>query len=492
MISNSACLSLSEFVWIWMKIQNLSVPKHHIRMCQFLQNLWQHSAHFYEQKTPHAHKPNLAQNGLLMAFRNSGKSTIVGLFCAWVLWVNPATRILILSADHELAKKMVRNIKRIIEMHPLTKELKPSKKEEWASDRFTVVRSTQLRDPSVLARGLTSNITGCRADLIICDDIEVPKNCDTSLKRTEMRTKLSELDYILTPGGIMLYIGTPHTAETIYNTQKDGFLNGFHTLKIPITNRMGKSNWPDRFSETKIESIKKRSGPNKFASQMMLEPVSITDSRLEPKKISFYNHELEYTEANETAVLRLGGKRMVSVSCWWDPAFAALSKGDNSVIACVFTDEDGHYYLHDIKYIKVPQTEESTSYQCRVAVDFIKRNFIPSLHLETNGIGKFLPALLRQELAKQKISCAVIENTSKQNKAMRILSAFDAVLMNKALSAHARIKQTPFMDEMFDWKPGGKTKDDGLDAVAGCLLHEPVRLPQMPHRYFTRQKEWRF
>lgn len=154
--------------------------------------------------------------GIAAGVRNSGKSTIVGLFCAWILYSRPSLRILVIAADHALAKKMVRNVKRIIEQHPLTLGLKPARQDQWASDQFTVNRNMELRDPSMLAKGLGANITGLRADIIICDDVEVPKNCDTALKRREMREKLGELDYILTPSGMQLYIGTPHTYYTIY------------------------------------------------------------------------------------------------------------------------------------------------------------------------------------------------------------------------------------------------------------------------------------
>ena len=130
--------------------------------------------------------------------------------------------------------------------------------------------------------------------------------------------------------------------------------------------------------------------------------------------------------------------------------------------------------------------------EVREVADFVSRNYLPSINLETNGIGKFLPALLRAEFARRHIACAVIEQTSRQNKAMRILSAFDALLMNGGLKAHVRIKQTPFFDQMQDWVPNGKTKDDALDAVAGCLLKEPVRLSQYVHRYTNKKKEWRF
>ncbi|MBN1324809.1 MAG: hypothetical protein JW974_01155 [Alphaproteobacteria bacterium] len=57
------------------------------------------------------------------------------------------------------------------------------------------------------------------ADLIICDDVEVPNTSNTSRKREMLRERLRELDFILSPGGAMIYIGTPHTTETIYKVQ---------------------------------------------------------------------------------------------------------------------------------------------------------------------------------------------------------------------------------------------------------------------------------
>lgn len=192
-------INFYEFIYVWFKLQNLSVPRHQRKIAEWLSTLWQSADE---------------RQGLLMAFRNSGKSTVVGLFCAWVLYRESATRILVMAADHALAKKMVRNVKRIIEQHPLTGHLKPERLDQWAADQFTVRRDVELRDPSMLAKGIGANITGLRADLIICDDVEVPRNCDTALKRMDLREKLEELDYILTPQGMQLYIGTPHTFYT--------------------------------------------------------------------------------------------------------------------------------------------------------------------------------------------------------------------------------------------------------------------------------------
>lgn len=459
-----------EFVWIWNKAQNLEIPKHQRHMVRWLTKVW------YSKK----------REALLMAFRNSGKSTIVGLFCAWLLLKNADLRILVMAADQQLAGKMVRNIKRIIEKHDLTSFLIPAKKEQWGKDRFIIERKAELRDPSVLARGLGGNITGSRADVIICDDIEVPKNSDTAFKRGELREKLKELDYVITPKGLLLYIGTPHTFNTIYRTQKDEahldeepFLYGFDELKIPIFNEKGESAWAERFSMQRISAIRRRNGEKSFLSQMMLEPVSVADGRLDVERLVVFEDELETVFSQGKMFLKLGEKRLVSASCWWDPAFGVgRDKGDASVIACLFTAEDGSIWLYRVRYIEINENDgdKSASLQCQKVASFVSRYFLPSVRIEKNGIGRFLPGILRQELAKAGVACSVIEETSQKSKSSRIIEAFDALIADKALNVHKSVLATPFIEEMRNWTPEGKGKDDGLDAVAGCILSEPIRL----------------
>lgn len=467
--ANRIQMSFFKFIYVWFKLQKMPVPKHQRLISKWLNQMWEKQSN---------------RQALLMAFRNSGKSTLVGLFCAWVLFIKPETRILVMAADYALAKKMVRNVKRIIEQHPLTKGLKPARLDQWAADQFTINRPLELRDPSMLAKGLGANITGLRADLIICDDVEVPKTCDTALKRQDLREKLNELDYILTPQGMQLYIGTPHTFYTIYQNcfdeakkEQEPFLLNFEQLVLPILDEDGKSAWPERFPENKIAAIRARSGENKFLSQMLLRPVNICDSRLKPERLVAYEAEISITYANSRQVLKIGDKKMLSASCWWDPAFAN-PKGDRSVIACVFTDEDGHYWLHDLEYIEVDLSaaDNVASLQCEKVIAFLQRNHLSSIRVEANGIGKFLPGILRQSISRRHLQIAVLEVCSHTNKSQRILEAFETLLAERALQVHQKIWATPFIAEMREWTPEANVHDDALDAVAGCLNSEPIRL----------------
>ncbi|PJB71695.1 MAG: hypothetical protein CO093_04605 [Alphaproteobacteria bacterium CG_4_9_14_3_um_filter_47_13] len=466
------------FVALWNRQQGMTTPEIHFRMAAWLQEAW-------EKKNTHL---------LLQAFRSSGKSTIAGLFSAWLLYRRADLRILVLAADIMLARKMVRNVKRILERHPLTLHLKPERADQWGADRFTVKRHLELRDPSMLAKGLGANITGSRADIIICDDVEVPNTCDTAEKRENLRERLAEMNYVLTPNGMQLYIGTPHTWYTIYAQEprkeigeETEFLTGFLRLSLPVIEEDGTIAWPERYTQDDINFIRRSTGPNKFSSQMMLVPVNIAQGRLDPQDFRRYEARLDYIK--ELHLLGIGDRKMVSASAWWDPAFGR-GQNDSSVLAVIYADETGCYWLHRIVYLKTKQQDnmDEATCQCRQIAQVAKELYLPSVTLETNGIGRFLPSILRRELAQARVPCAVREVHNSKPKDLRIMEAFDTVLAARLLYVHGSVYDTPFIREVQEWRPGAKGgRDDGLDAVAGALSLEPVRL----RRYYAGgRQEW--
>jgi hypothetical protein len=431
--------SFELFLGTWNTSQNMATPRIHTTIAAWLSQ----------------HARTMQKRLLLMAFRGCGKSTLVGLFCAWLLCHDPELRILIVAADEALAENMLRHIRHIIETHPLAKALLPQRKQLWASDRLLIQRRTVSRDPSIRASGLHSNITGTRADVIICDDVEVPNTSDTALKRDKLRKVLNELDFILTPQGMILYIGTPHAEESLY--KKEGFLNSYARLEIPLTDHA----WPERFDSATIDQIKASVGPRIFASQMQLIPTSLKDATLDGSLISIATHDI----------------KKAASSCYWDPAFGHAS-GDKSVIAYVLFDATNHAYLHDLVYLKVDPraATDAASQQCTQVIAFLQRHDIRNIVLEGNGIGQFLPGLLRQKLKDAGYPCGVqIIHTSK-NKNLRILEAFEARLAARALSMHPRVHDTNFLSEMRAWNPTTPhNQDDALDAVAGALLQVKPR-----------------
>jgi hypothetical protein len=334
---------------------------------------------------------------------------------------------------------------------------------------------------------------------VICDDVEVPNTCNTPGKREQLRERLAEISYVLVPGGLQLYVGTPHSYYSIYaeagreeRGEARAFLDGFARLCIPILDSAGRSRWPERFSLEKIDETRRRTGPAKFDSQMMLQPRSVEEVRLDPAGLVRYDAPLEYRESNREAVLSIGGRRMVSATAWWDPAYGSPGTGDASVVAAVFVDAEGHYWLHGVRYLshdpaQLQETAEAAQL-CQQVAGFVEQMRLPAISVETNGLGRFLPALLRREIGAAGLACAVVERFSHANKEQRILDAFDPLLAARVLHAHASVWSTPFIEEMREWRPARRCRDDGLDAVSGCLLAEPVRLRRFAP---APRREWR-
>jgi hypothetical protein len=470
-MTNPATAEFVEFAWVWNRLQAQGTPAVHRRIARWLG----------------ARRAAGDRRLVLTAFRGCGKSTLVGLYCAWWLLRDPSARILVLAADQPLATKMVATVRRILERHPLCAPLLPETPESWAMDRFTVARDAVLRDPSMLAQGLSGNITGSRADLIICDDVEVPNTCDTPARREELRERLRETEFVLTPAGTILYVGTPHCADSLYRPAAeggDGFLEDYRRLTVPLLDAAGASAWPERFPPERVAELRQRVGPLHFSRQMQLEAVEEQAARLDPAAVIRYAEEPDYREAGGRPVLTLLGRRLVSGGGFWDPAFGrAGGAGDGSVLACTYADGQGNHFLHRMTWLTHDPdapTDPATQ-QCRAVATIARDLLLPVLRVETNGIGRFLPALLRREMARAGAPCAVVEHTSRRAKAERILAALDPALAARTLHAHEGVFRTPFPAEMAAWRPDlPGLRDDALDALAGCLLAEPVRLPGLP------------
>jgi hypothetical protein len=429
-------ISFELFVGVWNTQANLATPRLHKRMASWL------------ARRSRQNRKKL----LLMAFRGSGKSTLTGLYCAWALCHNPELRILVVAADENLAENMVRHVRNILETHLLARCLMPDKLREWARDRLTVRRKTAGRDPSLRAAGISSNITGSRADIIICDDVEVPKTADTSFKRTELRAKLAELDFILVPDGMILYIGTPHAEDSLY--KKNGTLKDYARLSIPLSENV----WPERFTPRVISELQKSVGASVYASQMMLEPVPMHAIRLDPAKLVPYD---------DTTEIRIAAKR-----CAWDPAFGGAD-GDRSIVALVLFDNQRRIYLHDLVALH-SDTDDNATTQCRMVADFLRAHGVKQIIVENNGIGQFLPGLLRKTLREENIQCAVQPHHNSKSKVTRILAAFEAPLAASAVHIHPRVQRSILPAQMREWRPDDReAEDDALDATASAILAAP-------------------
>ncbi len=153
---------------------------------------------------------------ILQAFRGIGKSFITCAFVVWKLWNNPDLKFMIVSASKERADANSIFIKRIIDLLPFLHELKPRTGQRDSALAFDVGLAKPDHSPSVKSVGITGQLTGSRADILIADDVEVPNNSGTQAARDHLGELVKEFDAILKPGGTIIYLGTPQTEMTLY------------------------------------------------------------------------------------------------------------------------------------------------------------------------------------------------------------------------------------------------------------------------------------
>lgn len=163
-------------------------------------------------------KSDLGRSEILEAFRGIGKSYLTAAFALWRLLLDPVdTKILVVSASSSKAKEFVNQTKTILMTMDLFEHLRPGRDQRDQADRFDVWGASISQSPSVKAAGITGQITGSRATLIIADDIEVTDNSRTEEARLRLLQKVNEFDAIKVTGyAEVLFLGTPQTEESIY------------------------------------------------------------------------------------------------------------------------------------------------------------------------------------------------------------------------------------------------------------------------------------
>lgn len=155
----------------------------------------------------------------IQAFRGVGKTFITGAYVVWRLWKEPNTRVLIVSASEDFALEIAHFVHSIIHAEAgdgLWSELRPRSDQRTSVLRFDVGPAKTDKSPSVKAVGISGQLTGSRADLIISDDVEVASNSDTEGKREKLKGRIKEYAALLKPGGEIVYLGTPQTEQSIY------------------------------------------------------------------------------------------------------------------------------------------------------------------------------------------------------------------------------------------------------------------------------------
>jgi hypothetical protein len=438
----------------------------------FLQALWQQLDLPSPTRAQYAiadylqHGPKRLQ---IQAFRGVGKSWITGAFVLWTLFKDPEKKIMIISASKERADNMSIFLQKLIIETPWLNHLQPKSDDaRWSRISFDVQCSPH-QAPSVKSVGITGQLTGSRADLMILDDIEVPGNSMTELMREKLLQLCTEAESILTPkkDSRICYLGTPQTSFTVYNKlaersykpfvwparypRKVSQYEGLLAPQIVGDMDAGAELWgvtdPDRFGDEDLIEREASMGRSNFMLQFMLD-TSLSDAEKFPLKMA----DLIVTAVNpstapesvvwcsdpanllkELPTVGLPGDYFygpMQLQGDWNPYTETIcsvdpsGRGTDETAAAFISQRNGFLYLHEMRAYR-------DGYSDNTLLDILrgcKKFGVTKLLIETNFGDGIVGELFRKHLQQTKQAIDIEEVRANVRKEDRIIDSLEPVL----------------------------------------------------------------
>ena len=407
----------------------------------------------------------------IQAFRGVGKSWITGAFVLWTLFNDAEKKIMIVSASKERADNMSIFLQKLIIETPWLSQLQPkSDDSRWSRISFDVNCSPH-QAPSVKSVGITGQLTGSRADLMILDDVEVPGNSMTELMREKLLQLCTEAEAILTPkdDSRIMYLGTPQTTFTIYRklaernyrpfvwparyprgkniSQYEGLL----APEIQADIDEGAEEWaptdPDRFDSNDLLEREASMGRSNYMLQFQLD-TSLSDAEKFPLKMA----DLIITSINpntapqnviwcsdpanvikDAPTVGLPGDYFYSpmqmqgdwseyteTICSVDPS----GRGTDETAACYLSQKNGIIYLHEMRAYR-------DGYSDNTLLDILrgcKKFGVTSIVIETNFGDGIVSELFKKHLIQTKQNVHIEEVRANVRKEDRIIDSLEPIL----------------------------------------------------------------
>jgi hypothetical protein len=440
----------------------------------FLQALWQQLDLPQPTRAQYAIADYL-QNGpkrlQIQAFRGVGKSWITGAFVLWTLFNNPEKKIMIISASKERADNMSIFLQKLIIETPWLSHLRPKSDDaRWSRISFDVNCSPH-QAPSVKSVGITGQLTGSRADLMILDDIEVPGNSMTELMREKLLQLCTEAESILTPkkDSRIMYLGTPQTTFTVYRKLAERNYRPFvwpsrYPNKDKLTHyenllapqllediEMGVEEWsptdPDRFSSSDLLEREASMGRSNFMLQFQLD-TTLSDAEKFPLKFQdLIITSVNPTQAPDSVVwcsdprnilkdlptVGLPGDYFYSpmqLQGEWGPYAETIcsidpsGRGTDETAATYISQRNGFLYVHELRAYR-------DGYSDTTLLDILrgcKKYNVSKLVIETNFGDGIVAELFKKHLQQTKQSIDVEEVRANVRKEDRIIDALEPVM----------------------------------------------------------------
>ena len=434
-----------------------------------------------------------SETKVLLLARGIGKSSLIDLWIAYKLSKDPALRFLVMSADLKSAKRATKDILNIINKHSMCSHLRSTAVEQTTT-HFFVRGCTDPRNPNVSAHGITSNVTSGRADYIVYDDVEVMRNSGNEGKRGELRRRIGEVANLLIPETSKpdackrVVIGTYNDTISIYEDEK---ANGAAVLEVPLIRKpigdyptmTGITIWSEKYNDEWVLGQQKKVSRAMWYSQYLLIPMAPEDAELDATLLQVYDEEIEFKDLASGLGAWIRDDRLSSVSCFWDPSLAQANT-DASVLSLVYTSDKGRYYIHRTIGLKGDVHQQCREVK-RVAIEF----GAPVVTIETNGIGNFLPDVLRQTL--QGSGIVVEGRVSRGKKQDRILEAYESRLYGHYIYVSREVYTSKFYQQFKDFKSTlTRQRDDYIDSAASAILLEPVNILNSSFTVGSMENNW--
>ena len=413
------------------------------------------------------------QRCIISAFRGVGKSWITASFVLWRLLLDPNINILVVSASKNRADDFSTFCLRLLSEMPILKHLYPKGDQRQSKISFDVSTATASQQPSVKSLGITSQLTGSRADLIIADDVETSGNTQTQSMRDKLSESIKEFEAIIKPDtSRIIFLGTPQTEQSIYNKlQERGYKIRYWSARYPTEKQLvtynanlapiilntwaleivGKPTDPTRFDEKDLLEREASYGRIGFNMQYQLDS-SLSDLDIYPLKLSDLSvmtlnpdnapekviwassPELKH---NDLPCVGLQGdgyfRPMQTQGTWIDYTGSVMSidpsgKGKDETAYTVTKFLNGNIYLLDVGGFNSGYSEHTLTKLVQIA----KKHKVKKLLIEENfGQGMF-NELLKPYLIKE-YPCTIESIRQQSNKHRRILDTLEPLMAQHRL-----------------------------------------------------------
>tara|TARA_R110002153_G_scaffold185957_3_gene339086 strand:- start:1761 stop:3422 length:1662 start_codon:yes stop_codon:yes gene_type:complete len=227
---------------------------------------------------------NCPRRAIIEAFRGVGKSYITAAFVVHQLLLDPQKKFMVVSASKQRADDFSTFTQRLILELPMCQHLIATSDQRWSKIAFDVRPALASGSPSVKSVGITGQLTGSRADIIIADDIEVPNNSMTQMMRSKLGEAVKEFDAVLKPEGKILYLGTPQCEMSLYNTLTErGYQMRIWPARYPAVDKAQKA-YGNRLAPMLWEAMNSAKTP---LDNEAVDPLRFDDEDLTERELSY-------------------------------------------------------------------------------------------------------------------------------------------------------------------------------------------------------------